>query len=70
VAEAFLEEIFDKRTSNPVQRLHRPAAMAVLESLLPDAGRQIRERRRTERNCATFRDTPRGKRTLPNCCGS
>jgi hypothetical protein len=42
VGLTFLEENFDRRTSNPVHRVHRSAAMAILKALLPEPGADIK----------------------------
>lgn len=39
---AFLEDTFDRPSASPSHRLHRTAARAVLEKLLPSAGNEIR----------------------------
>ena len=44
VGVAFLEETFCARTANPQYRLHEQAARAVLEALLPEAGRDMKGR--------------------------
>ncbi|MCL4202232.1 MAG: SUMF1/EgtB/PvdO family nonheme iron enzyme [Pirellulaceae bacterium] len=48
VGVAFLEENFDRPTANPEHRAHRPAAMAVLKALLPEAGTDIKGGRRAQ----------------------
>ena len=47
VGVAFLEETFSARTANPQHRLHERAARAVLEALLPEAGRDMKGRVRS-----------------------
>jgi formylglycine-generating enzyme required for sulfatase activity len=47
VGVAFLEETFSARTANPQNRVHQQAARAVLESLLPEPGREIKGRIRS-----------------------
>ena len=42
VGVTFLEDTFASRTANPHHRLHQKAAQAVLKSLLPDAGTDIK----------------------------
>jgi len=39
---AFLEEMFESRSASPARRMHRDAARAVLERLLPPSGSDIR----------------------------
>jgi hypothetical protein len=48
VGVAFLEENLDRPTANPEHRAHRPAAMAVLKALLPEAGTDIKGGRRAQ----------------------
>jgi len=43
----FLEETFSSRTANPRHRVHQQAARAVLKSLLPDAGTDIKGQMRS-----------------------
>ena len=47
VGVAFLEETFSARTANPQYRAHQRAAQAVLESLLPEPGSEIKGRIRS-----------------------
>lgn len=47
VGVAFLEETFCARTANPQYRAHQRAAQAVLESLLPEPGSEIKGRIRS-----------------------
>jgi len=42
VGVTFLEETFSSRTANPKHRLHQQAARAVLKSLLPESGTDIK----------------------------
>ena len=42
LGEAFLEEVFNGRSASPMYRLHRKAALQVLERLLPPIGTDIR----------------------------
>jgi formylglycine-generating enzyme required for sulfatase activity len=44
VGVAFLEETFGARTANPQYRAHERAARAVFDSLMPDAGSELRGR--------------------------
>jgi eukaryotic-like serine/threonine-protein kinase len=44
----FLQENFDRPTANPDHRAHRRAAMGVLNALLPEAGTDIKGRRRAQ----------------------
>jgi serine/threonine protein kinase/formylglycine-generating enzyme required for sulfatase activity len=47
IGVAFLEETFTARTANPMHQRSRGAAQAVLQALLPEAGSELRGRRRT-----------------------
>ncbi|MSR60293.1 MAG: TIR domain-containing protein [Planctomycetaceae bacterium] len=47
VGRQFLEEKFDKRTASAEAQLHRPAAIRVFESLLPEVGSTIKGRMRS-----------------------
>lgn len=47
VGVAFLEETFSARTANPQNRAHQRAAQAVLESLLPEPGNELKGRIRS-----------------------
>ncbi len=48
VGVTFLEDTFASRTANPQHRLHQKAAQAVLKSLLPDAGTDIKGHMRSQ----------------------
>jgi len=47
IGVAFLEDAFTSRTANPQHRRHQKAAQALLKSLLPDTGTEIRIRMRS-----------------------
>ncbi len=49
VGVAFLEEAFGSRPTNPEHQLHRKAARAVLQALLPEQGTDIKGHLRSER---------------------
>ena len=48
VGVTFLEETFSSRAANPQCRVHQQAAHAVLESLLPESGSEIKGRMRSQ----------------------
>jgi serine/threonine protein kinase/formylglycine-generating enzyme required for sulfatase activity len=48
VGVTFLEDTFASRSANPQHRLHQGAAQAVLKSLLPDAGTDIKGHMRSQ----------------------
>ncbi len=48
IGVTFLEEVFSGRSASPLHRLHRRAARAVLEQLLPPAGSEIRGHLKSE----------------------
>jgi formylglycine-generating enzyme required for sulfatase activity len=48
VGVTFLEDTFASRSANPQHRLHQKAAQAVLKSLLPDAGTDIKGHMRSQ----------------------
>lgn len=47
IGTAFLEETFNGPSAHPQRRLHRAAARAILQALLPDAGSDIKGRRKS-----------------------
>jgi serine/threonine protein kinase len=62
VGVTFLEETFSSPKANPKHRLHQKAAQAVLKSLLPETGTDIKGQMRSERElqeAATYADRPR-----------
>jgi len=62
VGVTFLEETFSTPQANPKHRLHQKAAQAVLKSLLPETGTDIKGQMRSERElqeAATYTDRPR-----------
>ncbi len=48
VGVTFLEESFSSQTANPTHRMHQQAAQAVLSSLLPDSGTDIKGHMRSQ----------------------
>src|SRR5208337_3418705 len=62
VGVTFLEETFSSPQANPKHRLHQKAAQAVLKSLLPETGTDIKGQMRSEgelQEAATYTDRPR-----------
>jgi len=62
VGVTFLEETFSTPQANPKHRLHQKAAQAVLKSLLPETGTDIKGQMRSERElqeAGTYTDRPR-----------
>ena len=62
VGVTFLEETFSSPQANPKHRLHQKAAQAVLKSLLPESGSDIKGQMRSEedlREIAAYTDRPR-----------
>ena len=62
VGVTFLEETFSSTQANPKHRLHQKAAQAVLKSLLPESGSDIKGQMRSEkelREVAAYSDRPR-----------
>jgi len=62
VGVTFLEETFSSPQANPKHRLHQKAAQAVLKSLLPETGTDIKGQMRSERelqDAAAYGDRPR-----------
>ena len=62
VGVTFLEETFSSPQANPKHRLHQKAAQAVLKSLLPETGTDIKGQMRSEedlREAAAYSDRPR-----------
>ena len=61
VGVTFLEETFSSPQANPKHRLHQKAAQAVLKSLLPETGTDIKGQMRSEgelQEAATYADRP------------
>ena len=48
IGVTFLQETFDAKTAPPSHRLHKPAAIKVLQALLPEAGADIKGSMRSE----------------------
>ena len=62
VGVTFLEETFSSPQANPKHRLHQKAAQAVLKSLLPETGTDIKGQMRSEedlREAASYSNRPR-----------
>ncbi len=62
VGVTFLEETFSAPQANPKHRLHQKAAQAVLKSLLPESGTDIKGQMRSEgelQQAAAYNDRPR-----------
>jgi hypothetical protein len=62
VGVTFLEETFGSPQANPKHRLHQKAAQAVLKSLLPETGTDIKGQMRSEgelQEAANYSDRPR-----------
>jgi serine/threonine protein kinase/formylglycine-generating enzyme required for sulfatase activity len=62
VGVTFLDETFSSPQANPKHRLHQKAAQAVLKSLLPETGTDIKGQMRSERElqvAAAYADRPR-----------
>ncbi len=65
VGVTFLEDTFASRAANPQHRLHQKAAQAVLKSLLPDAGTDIKGHMRSRQElleASGYVDRPEGLR--------